>query len=74
MAQHRGRRGFRVKHDARVTGTRLPDEFTELGGPLRRKAICIIRSPHPEWPASESADNAVTLIASEQFLDPSDHD
>src|SRR5204862_99416 len=42
MAQHRGRRGFRLKHDARVIWTRLADEFTELRGFLRRKAICII--------------------------------
>jgi hypothetical protein len=32
MAQNRGRRGFRLKHDARVIGTRLADEFTELRG------------------------------------------
>src|SRR5260370_42545449 len=42
MAQHRGRRGFRLKHDTRMIGTRLADEFTELGGLLRRKPICII--------------------------------
>src|SRR6266853_5269864 len=42
MAQNRGRRGFRLKHDARVIGTRLTDEFTELRGLLRRKAVCII--------------------------------
>ena len=42
MAQHRGRRSFRLKQNARVIGTRLADEFTELRGLLRRKAICII--------------------------------
>ncbi|PYT22419.1 MAG: hypothetical protein DMG57_35570 [Acidobacteria bacterium] len=42
MAQHSGRRSFRLKHNVRVLGTRLADEFTELCGLLRRKAICII--------------------------------
>ena len=42
MAQHRGRRGFRLKHDARVIGTRLADEFTKLRGFFRRKTICIL--------------------------------
>jgi len=35
MAQHRGRRSFRLKQNAGVIGTRLADEFTELRGVLR---------------------------------------
>jgi hypothetical protein len=42
MAQHRGRRGFRLEDDSRVIGTCLADEFTKLCSFLRRKAICVI--------------------------------
>jgi len=42
MAQYGGRGGFCLKHDARMIGTRLADESTELRRLRRSKAICII--------------------------------
>jgi hypothetical protein len=65
MAQHRGRRSFRFKQNVCVIGTRLADEFTELRGPLRRKAI--------DRNCREQCRPRMVLVRSYDFRPPRNH-